>query len=149
MKKEQINICKMTIEDFNEIKDVLKDEFDDFWNDSILKSELENPNSQYFVAKYKNNIIGFAGILILIDSTEITNIVVKKKERRKGIGNLLLEKLIDETAKLNKEMISLEVNENNTIAISLYKKYNFKEEGLRKKYYNGVSNAIIMTKRFK
>ena len=149
MKKEQINICKMTIEDFNEIKDVLKDEFDDFWNDSILKSELENPNSQYFVAKYKNNIIGFAGILILIDSTEITNIVVKKKERRKGIGNLLLKKLIDETSKLNKEMISLEVNENNTIAISLYKKYNFKEEGLRKKYYNGVSNAIIMTKRFK
>ena len=146
--EEEITIYEMTIEDYNEIKDILKEEFDDFWNESILKSELENTNSKYFVAKENNKILGFAGILVLIDSTEITNIVVKKTERGKGIGDLLLKKMIDETSKLNKEMISLEVNENNIIAINLYKKYNFKQEGLRKKYYNGLSNAIIMTKRF-
>ena len=139
-------VTKMTIEDFNKIKDKLKEDFDEFWNENILKSEIENPNSKYFVVKENEEIIGFAGILVLIDSTEITNIVVKKTKRGNGISNLLLEKLINETIKLNKEKISLEVNENNTIAINLYKKYNFKKVGLRKKYYNGIDNAIIMTR---
>lgn len=139
-------VTKMTIEDFSKIKDKLKEDFDEFWNENILKSEIENPNSKYFVVKENEEIIGFAGILVLIDSTEITNIVVKKTKRGNGISNLLLEKLINETIKLNKEKISLEVNENNTIAINLYKKYNFKKVGLRKKYYNGIDNAIIMTR---
>ena len=146
MDKNNINIKEMTTEDLKQIKDILKEDFDDFWNASILKSELESFNSQYYVAKENNEIIGFAGFLVLIDSTEITNIVVKKNKRGNGISKLLLEQLINETSKLKKEKISLEVNENNTIAINLYKKYNFIKEGLRKKYYNGTDNALIMTK---
>ena len=41
--------------------------------------------------------------------------------------------------------MNLEVNENNTSAIALYKKYNFKQVGLRKKYYNNTDNAILMS----
>ena len=37
-----IEIKKMTLEDFDEIKDVLQTEFDEFWTSSILKSELES-----------------------------------------------------------------------------------------------------------
>ena len=48
----------------------------------------------------------------------------------------------------NKKDISLEVNELNNSAISLYKKAGFEEVGIRKKYYNGKDNAIIMTKKF-
>ena len=47
---------------------------------------------------------------------------------------------------INSESISLEVNENNSIAIHLYESYGFRKVGLRKKYYNGKDNAIIMTK---
>ena len=144
--EEKIIINEMTFDDFNKIKNNLLEDFDDFWNENILKGELDNSNSKYFVAKEVNNIVGFAGILVLIDSAEITNIVVKKTEREKGIGKLLLEKLINEGIKLRKDNISLEVNEKNTIAISLYEKYNFKQVGIRKNYYNGINNAIIMTK---
>ena len=62
--------------------------------------------------------------------------VKAEKDNDETISKLLLEQLINETTKLKKEKISLEVNENNTIAINLYKKYNFIKEGLRKKYYN-------------
>ncbi len=146
MEARKIYITEMTFDDLNKIKNNLLEDFDDFWNVNVLKSELENLNSKYYVAKERDNIVGFAGMLVLIDSAEITNIVVKKIERKKGIGKLLLEKLILEASNLKKESISLEVNENNTIAISLYRKYNFKQVGLRKKYYNGENNAIIMTK---
>lgn len=142
-----IEISQMTLEDFEEIKDILQTEFDEFWKPSILKSELENTNSKYIVAKENNIIVGFAGIILLPDDAEITNIVTKKNERKKGIGNLLLAKII-EMAKYERNNISLEVNEKNEPAIKLYEKYGFEKVGIRKKYYNGIDNAIIMTKFF-
>lgn len=143
-----VKIEEMTLLDYESIKENLQNDFDKFWSPSILKSELENSMSKYIVAKRNEEIVGFAGIIILPDDVEITNIVTKISERKKGIGNLLLAKLIEMAQKTGKDNISLEVNENNTIAIELYKKYGFETVGLRKKYYNGKDNAIIMTKRF-
>ena len=143
-----IKIEEMTFEDYEKIKDNLKEEFDEFWSASILKSELESENSKYIVAKENENVVGFAGIILLPDNAEITNIVTKKSERKKGIGSLLLEKLIEMAKNEKKENISLEVNENNISAINLYKKYKFETVGMRKKYYNGKDNAIIMTRYF-
>lgn len=142
-----IEISKMTLDDFEQIKDILQEEFDEFWKPSILKSELESLNSKYIVAKENDKIVGFAGIILLPDDAEITNIVTKKSDRKKGIGNLLLAKII-EMARKERNVISLEVNEKNEIAIKLYKKYGFEKVGIRKKYYNGIDNAIIMTKNF-
>ena len=143
-----IKIEEMTFEDYEKIKDNLKEEFDEFWSASILKSELESENSKYIVAKEDDKVVGFAGIIILPDNAEITNIVTKKSERKKGIGSLLLEKLIEMAKNEKKENISLEVNENNISAINLYEKYKFETVGMRKKYYNGKDNAIIMTRYF-
>ena len=142
-----IKIEKMTFEDFKSIENVLQTEFDEFWTSSILKSELENDLSRYIVAKIDENIVGFAGVIILPDDAEITNIVTRKDMRKKGIGKLLLDKLIQMAFELKKD-ISLEVNEENNAAINLYKKAGFEEIGIRKKYYNGKNNAIIMTKKF-
>ncbi len=142
-----IEVREMTLEDFEKVKLNLQDEFDEFWNASILKSELENENSHYIVAVNNNEIVGFAGILVTLDDTEITNIVTKKTMRKKGIGKLLLDKLIEITKKLGKEKISLEVNEKNIAAIQLYKSFQFEQVGLRKKYYNRENDAIIMTKK--
>ena len=141
-----IEIKEMTFCDFEEIKDILQTDFDEFWTPGVLKSELESDLSKYIVAKENEKIIGFAGIIILPDDVEITNIVTKKTERKKGIGKLLLDKLIEMALALKKD-ISLEVNEKNEAAISLYKKAEFEEVGIRKKYYNRCENAIIMTKK--
>lgn len=141
-----IKITEMTFEDFEEIKEKLQTDFDEFWTPSILKSELESDLSKYVVAKNDEKIVGFAGVIILPDDVEITNIVTKKQERKKGIGKLLLDKLIEIAKQTEKDNISLEVNEKNIVAINLYKNAGFQEVGIRKKYYNGIDNAIIMTK---
>lgn len=141
----QTNLVPMTISHFEEIEPILSTEFDDFWNSSILKQELENPNSHYFVAIQNNSIVGFAGIWNAVDEYHITDIVVRKDLRCKGIGSHLLEKLI-ETAKLEKVVsITLEVNINNVPAKKLYEKYGFQPLGIRKKYYNQTDDAVIMT----
>lgn len=141
----EIVINRMTLPHLLEIKDELISEFDNFWTYSIFEKELENPNSQYFVALINNEIVGFAGIWKVLDEIHITNIVTKISKRHMGIASKLLEKLI-ETAKLEKaSLLTLEVNEKNTNAIKLYEKYNFKKIGLRKNYYGQNKNAIIMT----
>jgi ribosomal-protein-alanine N-acetyltransferase len=83
MLQNNFNISIMKIEDLENIKDTLEIDFDDFWNYNIFKSELENPNSIYFVAKEDNEIVGFIGLLIVFEEADITNIVVKKSFRGK------------------------------------------------------------------
>lgn len=65
----------------------------------------------------------------------------------KVFGSKLLEALINK-AKETCIFITLEVNVKNIPAINLYKKYNFKILGTRKKYYNNKFDAYIMTKYF-
>jgi [ribosomal protein S18]-alanine N-acetyltransferase len=143
-------IDKMSLEDLISIKDILTTEFDDFWNYEILKSELESTNSYFFVAKnISGEIVGFAGIKIILDEADIMNIVIKKDFRNNGIGSLLLDYLISYSKSINLKTITLEVNEINIPAIKLYEKFGFEKLGIRKKYYNGENDAIIMSKKIK
>ena len=136
----------MNLSDLEQIKDILVTDFDDFWNYSILKDELNSKNSTYFVVKNKDNeILGFAGIKIILDEAEIMNIVTKKNYRKQGIGNLLLNRIILEAKDKNIKKVNLEVNENNIIAIHLYEKFGFNKDGERKNYYQD-QNAILMSK---
>ncbi len=140
-----IKISVMNLSDFNNIKDILITEFDDFWNSETLKEELLNSNSKYIVAKLENEIVGFAGIKIIFDEADIMNIVTKKTYRNKGIASLLLENLISLSNNSGIKSINLEVNEVNLSALHLYKKFGFKKLGIRKNYYKN-KNAIIMRK---
>lgn len=147
---DNIKISRMTVSDLNEIEDILFSDFDDFWNINTFKSELLNPNSKYIVAKIDNKIVGYAGIWKAVDDVHITNIVTAKNLRRQNIGSILLSNLI-EMAKAENGItsITLEVNCNNLPAKKLYEKFGFEVVGLRKKYYNNIDDAIIMTKELK
>ena len=142
---DNIEIEVMTLADLENIKNILASDFDEFWNYNVFKEELQSENSKYLVAKLNNEIIGFAGIKIIIDEADIMNIVTKKIYRNQGVGTLLLSQIIDLCEELNLISISLEVNEINSSAIHLYENFNFKITGNRKNYYNS-SNAILMTK---
>lgn len=142
-----LDITKMTLNDLEIIKDILLSDFDDFWTYEILKQELGCDNSYFLVAKTTDNeIVGFAGIKIIIDEADIMNIVTKKSFRNNGIGSLLLKTLIDYSKSSNLKTVTLEVNEHNLSAIKLYDKFNFDKIGIRKKYYEGKNDAVIMSK---
>lgn len=140
-----VEIFPMTLADLEIIKDELTEKFDKFWTYGILESEIANINSRYIVAKCNEEIVGFAGLILIVDEVNIMNVVVKKEKRMHGIGNLLVKNLIKISKDLKAKSITLEVNINNKPAINLYKKFKFEEIGLRKKYYNNIDDALIMT----
>lgn len=141
----EISLEKMKIEDLELID--LKN-FDDFWTESILKDEILSDSSYYIVARFQNDIIGFAGLKFLLDEAHITNIATRIDKRKNGVGSKLLEGLINRAKEESSVLITLEVNTENLPAINLYKKYGFEILGVRKKYYDNKFDAYIMTKYF-
>ena len=120
------------------------------WSLDSINNELNNPLAKYVIAEdlLTSEVIGFVGVWIIAGECDITNIAVSPKYRKQGIASNLLIKLFDVCKTFNCEDITLEVRTSNTPAQNLYKKFNFKEEGIRKGYYsdNG-EDAIIMWKR--
>lgn len=140
-----IIIKKMTLDDLNSLKENFNEKFDKFWNYSILENDFKNNDSYYIVAKCNNEILGFAGYLKIIDEINILNIVTRVDKRNLHIGSNMLEYIISTSKNEKANSITLEVNVNNIPAIKLYEKYNFEKVGLRKRYYYGTDDAIIMT----
>ena len=144
----------MSMHDLEIIKPIIINEFDDFWSINILEKNFNNPNAVYFVAKSENNdtnqesnnILGFVAILNTPIDIEISNIVVRKQYRHTGIGQQLLNRVFEYAIEMNKELVTLEVNEHNQHAISLYLKNGFEEVSRRKQYYKGIDDAIFMKK---
>ena len=120
------------------------------WTLESINNELNNPLAKYVIAQdlSTGEVVGFVGVWIIAGEGDITNIAVSSKYRKQGIASNLLIKLFDVCKTFNCEDITLEVRVSNIPAQNLYKKFNFKEEGIRKEYYsdNG-EDAIIMWKR--
>ena len=115
-------------------------------NSSIVDFDFKsNPYRKYIIYVESDNIVGFLCYEDIFDRYEIDNIFVELSNRRKGIANDLLNRLI-EIGNINKiKNITLEVNEKNIPAISLYEKNGFKKKAIRKNYYDGV-DGILMEK---
>ena len=141
----KMEIHTMTVSDLDEIKENLSENFNNFWNYKIFKDELVNNNSSYLVLRYDDEIVCYGGIKIIIDEADVMNIVTRKDKRNMGFAKFILNELINIAKEENCKLITLEVNENNLPAIHLYEKFDFKQVGLRKKYYDGIDNAILMT----
>ena len=124
----EIEIQKMTKEHLEQIKDILRTEFDEFWNAEVLEKELENPLSTYIVAISENQVAGYAGLWQPLDEGHITNIVTRLDKRGNKVATKMLEELIKLAIDKNLKCVTLEVNVHNEIAINLYKKYAFKNK---------------------
>jgi len=91
-------------------------------------------------------ITGFAGFWVMVDEAHITSIATRKAYRRQGIGELMLQSVIDLAAGRKARIVTLEVRVSNTVAQDLYTRYNFNQVGLRRGYYaDNREDAFVMS----
>jgi len=102
-----------------------------------------SPNRINLVAELDGEVVGYIGALDIIDDYNIIGIAVDKKTRRKGIGGKLLKALTKIARDRQVQTLSLEVDTTNQPAINFYKKNNFEQTSVRKKYYKD-NDAMIM-----
>mgnify|MGYP003291518583 CR=1 FL=1 len=144
----EISVMAMEREHISGVAEIEKICFSEPWSEETVLDAFK-AGTKFFVATSGNLVVGYVGISCIIDEGYITNIAVLPEYRNKGIGTALLNRLFSLARDLELSFISLEVRESNSKAISIYDKLGFKNEGLRKNFYNNPrENALIMTKRF-
>ena len=90
-------------------------------------------------------VVGYGGIWLTINEGHITTIASAPEVRRRGVGELVLNGLIDAGRDLGAEVLTLEVRVSNTAAQHLYLKYGFEARGTRRRYYtDNNEDALIM-----
>ena len=105
-----------------------------------IKDILDRDYECIYIYEENNTILGFIHIEKHFEVIDLINIAVSESSRRKGIASKLIQYVLDT---INHENFLLEVNSNNDSAIELYRKFNFKEINIRKKYYDD-GDAIVM-----
>lgn len=90
-------------------------------------------------------VVGYGGIWLTVDEAHITTIASAPEVRGKGIGELLLNGLIDLGLEMGARFMTLEVRVSNTVAQNLYLKYGFEARGTRRRYYtDNNEDALVM-----
>ena len=126
-----------------------KECFSSPWSEAMLEDALFDPQASFIVAEdEEGNILGYAGLHVILDEGYIDNVAVERDARRHGVASALLDVFCRfGAAKL--AFLTLEVRASNAPAIALYEKYGFQRAGLRPKYYDKPrEDAVIMTREF-
>lgn len=141
-----VTIDLMKEEDIDGIFDISTLSFSIPWSKESYIQELSNPVAKYFVAKINDKVVGFAGTWIILDEAHITNIAIDPNYRKQGIASKLLKELLSYCKDHKKcTAFTLEVRSSNKAAKALYEKHNFKQDGIRKGYYEDTKeDAILM-----
>lgn len=140
-------IRKATAEDVDRMTELDKICFTVPWSKAEFEKEMtSNPLALYMVAESEQEIIGYAGVWLIVDEGHITNVAVHPMFRERGIASRLIESLLSRSKeKAGTKNFTLEVRVSNVAAIELYKGFGFKEIGLRKGYYSdNKEDAAIM-----
>lgn len=119
------------------------------WSRNAFADAVDSENYEYIVALDGNDgsVAAYAGMQVVLDEAEITNIAVDERYRRRGIAGKLLEGLVTLCLRRDVKYLHLEVRESNTAARSLYEKCGFEIDGMRKNFYQKpTENAVLMTK---
>jgi ribosomal-protein-alanine N-acetyltransferase len=93
------------------------------------------------------SIVGYAGIWVMTDEAHVTTIASHPSVRGRGVGEFLLVALIHRGIEIGARWMTLEVRASNAVAQNLYRKYTFKEMGVRRRYYsdNGEDALVMWT----
>ncbi len=143
-------IREMNSYDVPAIAELEKICFSDPWSEKSIASELCNPLSYWLVADDNGIITGYVGSQAVLDAADMMNIAVAPDYRRQGIGQALIEGLIDHLVQKNVIALLLEVRVSNAPALFLYEKLGFEQVGRRRGYYhNPREDALVLRKELK
>lgn len=116
------------------------------WTRQQLVSQLPDNMHVFLAAVSGEEVLGYVGMMYVLDEGYISNVAVSPEHRRQGIADALINELLSRAKMLELSFVTLEVRDSNQGARALYKKHGFTDVGLRKNYYNfPTEDAILMT----
>ena len=116
------------------------------WSPNLFLSEMtETQNRCYLVARIDREVVGYAGMICYGEEAHVTNVAVDPMHQRRKVASRLLHDLLRQAVAMGAEAMSLEVRVTNWGAQRLYGRFGFRPVGIRKNYYQEISeDALIM-----
>ncbi len=144
-----MRISTVNIKDLNEI---FKLESNTFKKDAFSKTSILNlilKNTFFFKLINDDNSNEIVGFIIVIQDQEyrvnLINLLISKQYKNKGYGSHLLKHTLNKIKEMNNiEVIVLNVNSKNKVAISLYQKFGFRIVQKIESYYRQKKSAYLM-----
>ena len=151
MSEKQIRIVPMNADHLEELERLERICFSRPWSKRMLGEELENQCAAFLVAEdEKGAVLGYAGLLVMLDEGYITNVAVFPEYRRLGVAAKIIDVYMNFAKANDLAFLTLEVRPSNEAAIALYRRFGFEEVGRRKNYYDlPKEDALILTRFFK
>jgi ribosomal-protein-alanine N-acetyltransferase len=151
MEWERVTIQKMNVQDLGEVVSLETSSSPNPWSKNIFINEIENYFSHCFVIKtgelLHQPVIGYICFRNVTDESELLNLCVHPQYRQLGIGKKLMEFYMDFCSRKGIKTFYLEVNSSNGSAIHLYQCFSYQSFGMRKKFYQGKLDALLMMKK--
>ncbi len=120
--------------------------FTDAWNARSIEETRCQKNTACFIAEEREIRCGYLMVYYVCDTCEIVRIGVSSAHRRKGVATLLLRQLetFCESHRIRKML--LDVRESNIGARRFYQSCGFREDGVRKAFYQKPQeDAVLMS----
>jgi [ribosomal protein S18]-alanine N-acetyltransferase len=142
----------MTEADLPSVMGIERDTFPfDAWSEGMMRGELaDQPRSRHYVVAVEEEsgtIVGYAGLAAAADQADVQTIAVRAAHQGRGIGGALLRELLAEARRRGALEIFLEVRADNPGARAVYDRFGFAEIGVRTRYYDDGTDAIMMKRK--
>ena len=144
---DDVQVSRAALSDLYGIFAVEKASFPNPWSLEILRKEFEHPFTRMFVCRVRGEVVGYVCGWQVVDELHILKIAVMPGWRRKGIGSMLMDRLLSEARERGVWMAYLEVRVSNDAAIRFYEKCGFEVFGKRKRYYSDTREDALLMKR--
>jgi len=131
-----------TVKDIDQLMEIENTCFSHPYSVESFLSDIEGDKVKIFVEEDKGVLIAFISVYVFLDESNLQQIAVLEKYRKKGIASNLINYAIQYLIENGVKRFYLEVNENNLIAIKVYEKLGFQKVITRKNYY-GNQSAIV------
>lgn len=169
---ERYLLRPMTYDDIPAVMAIERSSFTSAWPQGAYEKELENRLARYLVAvrlggpeperrgvrrhlgrllprahsRRSDDIVGFAGVWLMVDEAHIVTLAVRPDARRQGVGELLVLGALELAYAHGMARVTLEVRASNEAAQKLYERCGFRRAGVRLRYYtDNNEDAVVMT----
>lgn len=147
-------VTEMELDDIDVAAELHAQAFSHPWSGDEFASLLSQSGSFGFVARRKGHPLapplGFVLARLTVDEAEILTIAVDPAARGKGIGRMLMDRVLERLHAERALALYLEVDETNASALALYRRLRFEEVGRRPSYYvgpDGNRTSALVLKR--
>ena len=120
------------------------------WTEAMLRAQMAPESHIFLTAEADGTVLGYIGLMFVLDEGYISNVAVAPQFRRQGIAGALIRALVNRAEEKDLAFLTLEVRESNESAVALYEKCGFATVGRRKNYYEKpTEDALLMTRVLK